>query len=472
VRASRLQTIQVLACIIFAGLALRPVPELELLLDRVLLSSRPIAALAWPLSGAGIVHAGDDREAELLARQELDERVALELAVRRSAEPVEDYESDTHPVHAEVVGRSRGALDVLEVRVDRVGLVEIGQPVIAGENYVGRVSRVTLKLRNGVRVEDVEVSMVTGRRARIGARVVDSVSGEELARAVVGGLLPSPEFGLPDSRQVLCMHFPSRRSLRSGLILVDEPPGGTPGSEDLGYLANGFRLGLVTVSVNPDERTRERLLGVETELDYATGLYQVLILTKPRDSEAPDAEEEDIWAPARLALRAGAGLGREGRKLLRGRSGGVLPGAALASGVRLYGRVESSGLWTSDVRGLGDPGLSLPALAVLEGEADARLHVLGQLVALGRNSDGQLRFLWEASVPLEGTEDIQARVWSGSGEAGLPRGLLLGDTLLPVGSGPHELLIEPPFGGVEPEYLNVRLAERLAKPAPNWELAR
>lgn len=445
-------------------------PQVELGLDLLLVSSRPLAALAWPLSGTGVVQAAGDAQAERLRLAELEQRAALERAVRRSAEPTEDLGPGNF-VHAEVVGRSPGALDILKVLVDRVGLVEVGQPVVAGDAYVGRVSSVVLSLRNGVGVEDVEVAMVTGRRARIGAKVVDLDDGEELARVVVGGLLPSTEFGLPGARQVLCMHYPSRRSLRSGLILVDEPPMDTSGSEDLGYLANGFRLGELILSVDADERTREKLRGVETELDYATGLYQVLILTEPSTAEAPKAEEKDIWASASLALRAGAGLGREGRKLLRGRSAGVLPGAALVSGVRLYGRVERAGQWSADVRGLGDSGLSLPALAVLGDGSDIRLHVLGQLVALGRNGAGQLRFHWDASVPLEGTKALRARVWSGSGEDGLPRGLLLGDTLLPAGPGPHELLIEPPPGAAEPESLKVRLAEPEDRPQA-WELAR
>lgn len=482
-RASRILTLQVLTCLLCAGLALRPVALVELVLDRLLVTSRPLAALAWPLSGTGVVYAAEDQEQERWLLDEIEQQAALERAVRRSAEPGWDLEPRIYPVHAEVVGRSRGALDILEVRVDRVGLVQVGQPVVAGETYVGRVSSVVLSWRNGVPVEDVEVALVTGRRARIGAQVVDPDDGQELARVVVGGLLPSQEFGLPESCQVLCMHYPSRRTLRSGLmILVDEPTGATRGSEDLGYLANGFRLGS-PLRGSADERTREHLLGVETELDYATGLYQVLILTVPRESEAPEAqEEEDNWAPARLALRGGAGLGREGRKLLSGRSSGVLPGAALVSGVRLdgrvergvrlYGRVRRAGQWSADVSGLGDPGLSLPALAVLQEGAHIRLHVLGQLVALGRNAAGQLRFRWDASVPLKGTEALKARVWSGSGEDGLPRGLLLGDTLLPTGPGPHELLIEPPPGAIEPELLLVRLEERPGQPVPAWELVR
>ncbi len=464
-RANRIRTLQVLSCLACAALALRPVPRVERILDGALVTTRALAGLAAPFSGLGRVRASGE-EADLRALAERDQRDALEHAVRRSAEPSQDLSLNVVPVHAEVIGRPRGALDVLEVRVDRVGLVRVGQPVVTGDVYVGTVSSVRLGTHSGARVEHVEVSLVTGRGARIGARVVGE-DGQDLARAVVGGLLEPVEFGLPDAGQVLCVHFPSLRSLQSGRAVVAEPEGVAAGTSDHNYLANGFELGNLVVAEAPDERTRQRLLGVQAGVDYAGGLYQVLILTRPRRGDAPLAERKPRWASARLALRADPSLGRAGRKLLRGSWGDVLPGAAVATGVRLYGRVSRTGPWTSDVRTLHDPGFGVPAIAVLSesGGPSLEVHVLGRLVSLGQADDGRLRMAWRASLPLDGDEPRPARLWTGSGEQGMDRGLLIGDSWLPPGPGPHELLVDLPQGPAEPAELRVRLRdlERVAK---------
>ena len=462
-RASRIRTVQMLGCFACGALALRPVPAVERVLDSSLVSTRLLSSLARPLAAIGVVSAAESDPAtwEGILAAEQAEQQALEEAVLRSAEPTYDLGESVVPVHAEVVGRPKGALDVVEVRVNRVGLVQIGQPVVAGDVYVGVVSSVRLGMRSGARVEHVEVQLITGREARIGAQVIDPESGEPLARAVVGGLLEPADFGLAPGAQVLCVHYPTQRSLEGGRLVVADPEGQGAGATDHCYLANGFSLGRLAIASNPDERTRERLLGVQAELDYRSGLYQVLILTRPRTGDAPKSEQRPRWASASLALRADPSVGRSGRKLLRGSMGDVRVGAAVASGVRLYGRVSRVGPWSADVRTLEDPGLRIPVIAALSDPDGPGLvvHVLGGLISRGRDADGRLRMLWSARVPIEGDQSRPARLWTGSGEAGVDRGLLLGDTWLPVGEGPHELLVEPPPGPREPGDLRVRLRD-------------
>jgi hypothetical protein len=123
----------------------------------------------------------------------------------------------------------------------------------------------------------------------------------------------------------------------------------------------------------------------------------------------------------------------------------VRVGAAAVVGPRVVGRVVSARAFDAELALLGDPGLSLPVLASIEGRA-APL-VLGRLVALGRDDDGALRFAWRrrgdtGGPDLEGgDEPWPATLFTGSGDPGLPRGLVIGHTVLPVGPGPHVLRV-------------------------------
>ena len=53
-------------------------------------------------------------------------------------------------------------------------------------------------------------------------------------------------------------------------------------------------------------------------------------------------------------------------------------------------------------------------------------------------------------------ETVWGELWTGSGERGMPRGLLIGTTELPLGPGPHELHVYPATAGGEPARLSVR----------------
>ena len=76
-------------------------------------------------------------------------------------------------------------------------------------------------------------------------------------------------------------------------------------------------------------------------------------------------------------------------------------------------------------------------------------RVLGRLVSRGpappgsAADPGALLFRWEAALPLPAGTNLAAHIHTGSGDRGLPRGLWLGDALLPGGVGPFDLLISP-----------------------------
>lgn len=498
------------------ALALRPVAPLERALDLALLPGRVLASLAVPF-GVLAAREGPEAAARRAARDEADLEAhrALEAGVRRAAWPVEGFlPQHVGAVQAEVIGHAADEFDVLRLAVAEPERVQVGQPVVAGDAYVGLVARIpgreppppaprgllerlARRLGLGARVAEhaaniVFVELVTAREARIGARIDVAEAGEP-SRLVVGGLAPVP--GAP----FLAVHNPERRAAR-GVVRVHEP-------ESLSHvaseLADTFRIGELRTRPAPIEGadfTRD-LLGVQPFLDYEAGLHQVLVLTSDGLQERKPARTRTVlrdgnWLGARFFVRFEPSPWREGRKLDRGRRHGVEAGAAVVSGARLVGRVVRAGLVTADVVLPGDVGFTFSALAELGGEsADAATSaplVLGRLVSLGRAPDGAVRFAWRPQRSLGGGDaggdtdasgadasDADARdadanaadpsdavpsplvavtLWTGSGEPGVPRGLLVGTALLPLGPGPHVVLVEQCEGARDPRGLAVRTA--------------
>ena len=112
-------------------------------------------------------------------------------------------------------------------------------------------------------------------------------------------------------------------------------------------------------------------------------------------------------------------------------------GAAVTGpGARLIGRVIRAGTTTSDVALLGDPGLTLTAFALVEGNAEPL--VLGRLRTIGDGEGGAIRMRWSVSTALVGEAARSARLFSASGEPGLPGGLFLGTTRLPAAASAGE----------------------------------
>lgn len=451
-RASRSRTLQAIACLAFTALAVRPVEPLERALDVLLSPTRSLSELASPIGRLQVAEPrGEDPGRVALAAQERAEHGELERALLASALPrAVDPEAGVRAVHAEVVGRPGDRLDTLRVRVRDLRGVRVGLPVVSGDAFVGMVQSLSSFDASDGR-DLVEVQLITARDARIGA-VLTGAGAADGSRLVVGALAPARE------RQLLDVHNPERHGVTSGLVLVHELD-----DTDAG-LADGFVLGELETAPTDDGRGEERLAGVRPWLDYREGLYQVLILTDDADagrrvSARESVLDDGLWEPARLFLRGEAAPGRAGRKLARGSRGGVRVGAAVASGARLFGRIERAGLFAADVRLVDDPGFSVPALALHRVGDEWEPHVLGRIVSRGRDASGALVFDWRANLPFIGDADTRARVWTGAGEAGVPRGLLIGDTVLPSGPGPHRLVVTQPPGAREPATLRVRRFE-------------
>ena len=436
------------------ALALGRVPALERALDWLLLPARLCAELAAPVAwmqGHEVGARASERSNAL--RHELFEHDALEAAVLASAlAPRSEHHATADCVHAEVVGRDEGRRDVLLARVEEVRGLAPGMPVVTGDWYVGLVVDVPVGPAGAGGAGVISIALITGAKARIAA-IVPRGPTESPCELVVGGVAP------PRSQVYLDVHQPSQRWVHAGGVEVFEP-------ESLGEpytpLANGYQLGELVLVTSNDERGLARtLVCIQPGLDYEAGLYQLLVL-RPRAgvpgeaSSRVDVLHDGQWARARLFLRAEPSFWREGRRLALGSRHGVRDGAALVSGVRLVGRVDQAGPFASSVRMLGDPGLTLVALAMVEEGDDLRPHVLGRIIGRGRASDGTLEFDWTATLPLTGDGALPARIWTGSGEAGVPRGLLLGETLLPTGPGTHRLRIRQPAGAAEPKGLAIR----------------
>lgn len=448
-RPSRARTLQLAAAGAFAVLAVRPIEPLERGLDWLALPVRGLGELARPIAW----FQSDDIRAGVSAERsaELEEQARLEDEMYRMARPRDRGlpQGQVPTLRAEVVERPDGHLDRLLIRVEDPSVVHADLPVVSGNVYVGRLDIAATRDDSNLPADLFFVQLVTGARFRIGARMLQSS-----CRMVVGGLA-----ALPGTR--LAVHNPSDRSRRHGRVVVDEPHL----ADGRGDLANGFRLGELVEEASDPELPLQRLPGLVPEIDYATGLHQVLVLL-PEDSPEPIARElrplaeDGRWLPARLLVRGEISPKREGIPLALGRLDGVRTGAAMASGTRFAGRVLRAGVVQSDVGLLGDPGLTVSALAMIETGRGRRAQVLGQLECLGR--DGALvRVRWPARTPLDPAEfpegQVSARVWTGSGEALVPRGLLLGDAILPVGPGPHEFDLQLPEGQVGLQGLSVRM---------------
>lgn len=497
---SRTRTIGFVTAITAGALAVRPVAPLERALDLVLLPGRMLASLASPI---GLVQAREGTVARALraARDEADLEAhrGLEERVRTAAWPSAGLLAPTiGAVQAEVIGHVDADLDVLRLAVSDPERVRIGQPVIAGNAYVGRLTRIPghepppptprgfferLAQRLGLGAHaaatapnEVQVELVTARDARVGARI-DVADDGGPCRMVVGGLAP-----LPDAL-FLAVHNPERRAVASGIVRVHEPPAV---SSEFATLAHGFEIGELRREQAPipgADFTRE-VVGVRPYLDYEAGLHQVLVLVPDGNQQRIPERTRTVltdggWLAASFFVRAEPSPWREGRKLDRGRRHGVVAGSALTSGARLVGRVTRAGLVMSDVALPGDVGFSLSVLAEASGAGvthDLPPLVLGRLVSRGRRADGTVEFAWHPQRPLDpaslpagaraaGSEGFDVTLWTGSGEVGVPRGLLVGTTSLPLGPGPHTLHVTQPEGARNPRGLRVRTtAQRESAP--------
>jgi hypothetical protein len=360
---------------------------------------------------------------------------------------------------------------VIRLESDSTEGIVRGLPVVAGEVFVGRIERVDPAAGQAV------VSLITGRDTFVGARLSPDDPEQPSVRMVVGGVLqarapleqvagtggsgeggepapPASGAAVPD-RYLLAVHNPSRRDLSPGLVMVDEGLDG----ERLDALADGFLLGRPVVNGGDPRRPS---YGIEPQLDYRTGLFQLVVVAPrdlvrdPEEAALDVLEDPDAWREVEVTASADPAAWREGVKLDAGWWNGLASGAAVVSGSHLVGRVKRASPISSDVALLGDPGFHIPALARVEGHASPR--VLGSLDTLGRDPDGaHVRFLWNARAPRTVERATRAEIFTGSGEPRVPRGLLLGVTELPAGEGLHELDVEQPVDTREVQSLWVRI---------------
>ena len=182
------------------------------------------------------------------------------------------------------------------------------------------------------------------------------------------------------------------------------------------------------------------------ELDYNNGLFHVVVLAPGEAGRREEGGERtglanERWLRTRALVLGDPSPWRRATKIPVGRRSGVERGAAVTGvGGRLLGRVSHADPLSSSVSFLDDVGLRIVAVATLEGSDEP--HVLGLLVSEGREAgEGELLMRWTVQVPLEelapavvGAEDgrVRARLFTGSGDEGLPSGLFFGETELPL----------------------------------------
>jgi len=453
-RTSRSRTLYHLSLAGLAFLALRPVAPLVRALDVLLAPSALLSHLCAPLAwmGGRPAIAGEGQEEAARTAQ-----VALEQAVLASAEPQEPSRaarlSGLRALRAEVSGRPRDDRDRIWLRLaraDQISTLRTGDAVVSGDAFIGTVDVEASRLATQTGV--VEVQLVTGAKFRVGAEVdpEDSRSTRPIVgrrRMVVGGLAPHPD------RVLLAVHNPERPGGMGARVIVREAV--RTGVRT--HLANGFVLGVLERGIPAAwEHASARLadesvLGIRPIMDFAHGLHQVLILTdsEPETSvnSPPDVilpvQDAAAWRPTQLLLRGEISPLRAGRKISSGSVTGVGVGAAVSAGTHLLGRVIRVGPLGADLSLIADPGLRLSTIALVQNGSSKGPHVLGQLTSLGPGPAGTVRFHWPATLPLVGPSEgapgggLPVQIWTGSGEAGLPRGLLIGEARLPFGPGPH-----------------------------------
>lgn len=443
-----------LLCCAAAWLSLRPPRALAGFFDSAFAPLRACVDLAAPLllaSGGGL------RADASAARRTLLEGVKstdVRRALARMAEPVdEQLRAGRHLVPAEVLQRMSGARDVLTVRVpgEAIG-IEPGDPVVCGDAYVGRVGAIENFEQGRLLVE-----LVTDPHHGAGAVVIGS-EGTPIARLVVGGLYVRSD---ARSARRLAVAVASSSELSAGLEV--RAASSAPPLYDRDPLADGFRLGRLCAE-------EDGAWSVEPELDYESGLSQVCVLLPercPRGEEGvPEhALSDGRWISSRaLTLGDPSGV-RSGFLIAAGSDAWIEAGAVVWSRGALVGRVDSVSNWYARVRRLDDPGCSILAVASVAGRADP--IVLGRLVSEGRTASGGVRLRWlrprvlAPSTEAEASDEspfLEADLYTGSGEAGLPSGLVLGRALVPMRGGDAIFVLpRPQFGlDIDPAEIWVR----------------
>ncbi len=433
--------------VLFVVGSLKPLPPLERAASEFSGAMAHLGRFTGPLGG--MARRGFDADdPELLVRRSAESARATEFleALFASAEPGDPaLTAGRRRVPAAVVRRPSGRTDELIVQPWTLEGLSAGLPVVHRDIYVGRVGEVLE--REGT----LRVTLVTGRDTFVGARVlppqplIDAglASVEDAVELVVGGVVVEGRGPIAQRRALLAAHHPSRdrsafrRGELSGRVTVHEL---LPELDRFSALAEGYGLGRLSRGEGEEDWR------VEPEVDYLSGLFHVVVLAPsgPGDIEPPPPTpplDEDLWIAARGTSPGDPSPLGDAVQLNQGSRAGVRVGAAVVRGVRLVGRIGDRSQTSSEVRLLAERGLGLPAACELH-FADGRSapRVLGRITSLGRSAkSGRVRFHWRDVLPIQAEglgpgEFVEATIYSGSGESGLPAGLLVGRTRLPVGS--------------------------------------
>jgi len=424
-----------------AVLALRPIGRVDALAEQALAPVRLAGRALTPLAELGGSVSATERRVRAIAAESYGAAV-LEDLVFASLPPAALREG-RRSVPARVLDRPSGRRDELVVEPWTLVGVEVGQPVVVHDAYLGRV--VALDRRRG----RATVRLVTDRELFVGAvhrPDAPPADGSAPARFVVGGLAVGPRrAGGGEPLLGLAAHNPSRPDVHAGgELVVDEL---LDELDPFADLSRGFRLGALARSEDEGDWHTEPLV------DFLFGLYQVVILTPPGAPQVqppPHPLFEARWARARRASAGDPNPARAGAALWVEDGGEVPLGAAVVGGGRLVGRVTATTPLGIDLALLADPGLSLPVSGVpVEIETpygewvpahDRAPRVLGRIVSLGLDREsGRAAFHLRDAVPLElvGMPDgtrVRLRLVTGSGEAALPSALVVGEAVLSTGS--------------------------------------
>ena len=428
-----------------------------------------VAVLASPL---GWLRAGSygERNDLLQAEQQADEELGLSIGAELLTEamPVSRVLLEGRQfVAGRVSGRAWNRKDLLYLEVDDLTGIEPGFPVVHGEAFVGRVAE--LDWENS----SLHVELVTGANFFVGATVVPDASNPQGKGArpldlIVGGL-----DRVKGKLEHLAVHNPSERRFRPGMVRVKEP---NLFEESAFGLADGFLLGSLTALQGEGGPW-----SVEPLRNFDSGLFH-LVVVLPEDIERrsvevpPSSLRDGKWLGAKLLSHGDPETGRTGFVIGKGSLHGVKPGAAVISASRLVGQVDllrPPSLLSSRVLGIAEPGLTIKAVGRIDqGERRGESKVLGELVSLGARGEGAVAFEWYTSVRLDGLLNLDEAgeakhkgkvhgvLYTGTGIAGIPAGLYLGQAWLPLGSGTHEILVTNSTAGEQPSRLFVRVPSR------------
>ena len=437
--SSRLLYVVLTLCMVV--LAFLPNAKATRWLDICVAPARFLGELASPL---GWLARGEARAAANALENSIDSELAQSRALAQDerwfALPDEQrLITKRRFVHAQVVRRFSGAPDRIECELEEDAALELvlGLPVVLSNSFVGRVSGIDVESRRLI------VHLVTDKEFRVGARSQDFGEAEDPegtapgVSMVVGGLASTLRSGTP-----LVVHNPEHRGSLSGLVRVDEV---RDARAPFGELSAGFHLGqLIEASAGR--------FAVAPEVDLEHGLFRVVVVLPAGATSAPEALDFNVyadenWSNARAYCSGEPASWREGLKIDLSRRAGAREHAAVAAGTRLVGFIERAGALSSDVAMLGDRGVSVPAQARVD-DIVAPV-VLGRLISLGRERPGgPVRFRWDNVQGLpptaSGETSRRAVVFTGAGELGVPRGLFIGETMLPCSAGEHRIeVVEP-----------------------------